>query len=215
MKDGVPQVTRQSLIPGGSVELTHENLFGDSQSLSLSLSSSDWRNPAADLGYQLSYTEPFYAPNTTRNVQVFNTRKMSPVFTPGAESDVPPVFVDRFGAKAWTSHTGGQDNKVEHNLLLQQISTVDENGQAVVKGTKVARGYYADNGPPTTLSGTGKDTSLSYQGFAAMDNVQFVNGNQLGTRMLLQVRQAGQVQRMIVRFETSMVIDQRVPHGRS
>jgi hypothetical protein len=31
---------------------------------------------------------------------------MSPVFTPGAESDVPPVFVDRFGAKAWTSHTG-------------------------------------------------------------------------------------------------------------
>lgn len=32
---------------------------------------------------------------------------MSPVFTPGAEADVPPVFVDRFGAKAWTSHTGG------------------------------------------------------------------------------------------------------------
>jgi outer membrane protein assembly factor BamA len=70
MKDGVPQVTRQSLIPGGSVELTHENLFGDSQSLSLSLSSSDWRNPAADLGFQMSFTEPFYAPNTTRNVQV-------------------------------------------------------------------------------------------------------------------------------------------------
>lgn len=53
------------------------------------------------------------------------------------------------------THAGGQDNKVEHNLLLQQISTVDENGQAVVKGTKVSRGYYADNGPPTTLSGTG------------------------------------------------------------
>ncbi len=35
------------------------------------------------------------------------------------------------------THTGGQDNKVEHNLLLQQISTVDENGQMVVKGTKV------------------------------------------------------------------------------
>lgn len=70
LKDGVPQISRQSLIPGGSVELTHENLFGDSQSLSLSLSSSDWRNPAADLGFQMSYTEPFYAPNTTRNVQV-------------------------------------------------------------------------------------------------------------------------------------------------
>lgn len=70
IKDGVPQLNRQSLIPGGSVELTHENLFGDSQSLSVSLSSSDWRNPSADLGFQMSYTEPFYAKNTTRNVQV-------------------------------------------------------------------------------------------------------------------------------------------------
>jgi hypothetical protein len=50
--------------------LTHENLFGDSQSLSVSLSSSDWRNPSADLGFQMSYTEPFYSKNTTRNVQV-------------------------------------------------------------------------------------------------------------------------------------------------
>jgi hypothetical protein len=58
---------------------------------------------------------------------------MSPIFTPGAEPDVPPVFVDRFGAKAWTSHVGGEDNKVEHALMLQQIQTVDENGQPVSK----------------------------------------------------------------------------------
>jgi hypothetical protein len=51
----------------------------------------------------------------------------------------------------------------------------------------VSRGYYADNGPATTLSGTGKDLSLSYQHFSALDDVQFVNGNQLGTRMLFQV----------------------------
>lgn len=119
--------------------------------------------------------------------QVFNTRKMSPIFTPGAEADVPPVFVDRFGAKGWTSHSGGQDDKVEHSLILQQVSTVDENGQPVTKGTKVSRGYYADSGPPTTLSGTGKDISLSYQGFCSLDNVQFVNGNQLGQRLLVQV----------------------------
>ncbi len=30
--------------------------------------------------------------------------------------------------------------------------------------------------------------SLSYQNFSALDDVQFVNGNQLGTRVLLQVR---------------------------
>jgi hypothetical protein len=55
------------------------------------------------------------------------------------------------------------------------------------QGTKVARGYYADNGPPTTLSNTGNDISLSYQNFTALDNVQFVNGNQLGRRALVQV----------------------------
>lgn len=35
----------------------------------------------------------------------------------------------------------------------------------------------------------GKDVSLSYQGFCALDNVQFVNGNQLGTRLMFQVRE--------------------------
>ncbi len=39
--------------------------------------------------------------------------------------------------KGWTSHVGGQDNKVEHALILQQVGTVDENGQPVTKGTKV------------------------------------------------------------------------------
>ncbi len=70
MKGVVPQLSRQALIPGGNVEISHENLFGDSQSLSVSLSSSDWRNPSADLGFQMSYTEPFYKPYTTRNAQV-------------------------------------------------------------------------------------------------------------------------------------------------
>lgn len=73
LKDGVPQLSRQSLIPGGSVEISHENLFGDSQSLSVSLSAGDWRNPMADLGFQMSFTEPFYKPNTSRNLQVNST----------------------------------------------------------------------------------------------------------------------------------------------
>jgi hypothetical protein len=55
----------------------------------------------------------------------------------------------------------------------------------------VSRGYYADNGPPTTLSGSGKDLSLSYQQFVALDDVQFVNGNQLGSRALFQVHWLG------------------------
>jgi hypothetical protein len=70
LKNGVPALTPQSLIPGGSVEIAHENLFGDSQSLTVSLSSSDWRFPAQDLGFQMSYSEPFYKAHTTRNVQV-------------------------------------------------------------------------------------------------------------------------------------------------
>eukprot|EP00798_Chlamydomonas_sp_ICE-L_P024402 gene24402-10007_t len=107
----IPSISRQALIPGGSVEISHANLFGDSQSLTCSLSSSDWRSPAQDLGFQFSFTEPFYKPYTTRNAQV------------------PPVMVDRFGVKAWTSHAGGQDNKVEQNIILQQISMVDENGE--------------------------------------------------------------------------------------
>jgi hypothetical protein len=57
---------------------------------------------------------------------------------------VPPVFVDRLGFKAWTSAMGGQDNSVERALLLQAVSTVDENGQPVAKGTKVRGPCIAD-----------------------------------------------------------------------
>lgn len=203
LKNGIPRVTRQSLIPGGSVEVSHENLFGNSESASVSLSASDWRNPSADLGFSFSYSEPFFKPHTTRNLQVrgagavwerqregqdprvhgaggpvrgfgltgwqrcwpceghlpsrtaaerlgvtaaavaavcccwhcdfchhndtdeslrtlvcytgpqlFNTRKTSTIFTSGGEGEVPPVFVDRFGVKGWTSKITGQDNKV-------------------------------------------------------------------------------------------------------
>ena len=63
-----------------------------------------------------------------RALQVFSTRKLSPIFTSPNESEVPPVFVDRLGMKGWTSHCGGQDNKVEHSVMLQRINTCDENG---------------------------------------------------------------------------------------
>eukprot|EP00798_Chlamydomonas_sp_ICE-L_P024403 gene24403-10008_t len=98
-------------------------------------------------------------------------------------------MVDSFGAKAWTSHAGGQDHKVEQNIILQQISMVDDIGSPVTKGTKVVRGAYADNGPPTTLSDQGSDLSLSYQHFTTIDDVQYVNGNQLGRRAMFQVDQ--------------------------
>ncbi len=50
--------------------MSHANLFGNSESATLSLSASDWRNPSADLGFSLSYTEPFFKAHTTRNLQV-------------------------------------------------------------------------------------------------------------------------------------------------
>lgn len=186
---GLPRLNRQSVIPGGSVELTHCNLFGDAQFMSLSMSASDWRNPGQDLGFELSYTEPIWKPNRDRNLQVFTTRKMSPVFTAGGEGEVPPVFVDRFGAKAWSTYIGGNDTVVEQAVILQRVGTTDENGAPTLKGTKVSRGYYADNGPPTTLSDSGRDLSASYQAYVAIDNVQFVNGNQLGNRMAFQLDQ--------------------------
>lgn len=57
-------------------------------------------------------------------MQVFNTRKMSPVFTPGGEPEVPSVFVDRFGAKAWTSHTGREGRDFWIHQLSQRQGTV-------------------------------------------------------------------------------------------
>lgn len=71
--------------------------------------------------------------------------------------------------------------------MLQSITCQDERGQTLSRGMKMVRGGMQDNGPITTLSGDGKDLSLTYQGYAALDNVAFVNGNQLGRRCILQV----------------------------
>ena len=54
--------------------------------------------------------------------QVFNTRKMSPVFTSPVENEAPPVFVDRLGAKAWTSHTGREGVL---GVVLAKLQTLD------------------------------------------------------------------------------------------
>lgn len=77
--------------------------------------------------------------------------------------------------------------QVENALMLQSITCQDERGQTLSRGMKMVRGGMQDNGPITTLSGDGKDLSLTYQGYAALDNVAFVNGNQLGRRCILQV----------------------------
>lgn len=110
---------------------------------------------------------------------------MSPSFVGSEQEQVAPVMVERLGVKGWTTRVAGSANRVDHALLLQQVRTMDQQGQIL---TQVAK-QNADGGPPTTLSGTGTDLGLSYQGFATLDRVRFVNGNQLGTRATLQVDQ--------------------------
>lgn len=62
--------------------------------------------PQDDLSFKLEYVHPYldgvYNPrNRTFKTSCFNSRKLSPVFTggPGVE-EVPPIWVDRAGAKA-------------------------------------------------------------------------------------------------------------------
>jgi len=187
---GLPQINRQSLIPGGSVEVTRNRIFGRPTPITLSLQSSDWRAPMDDLGYAVSYSDPFFGKGTKLAAQVFSTQKASSVFA-GKPGEVQTLFVSRFGTRA-AANTEIYDPsaqkrlQVEHALAIQRIASVDDQGQMVPNAAKSSAGGFA---PRTCLNAEGRDLSLSYSGFVASEQLRWRHGVQVGTRSTIQVDQ--------------------------
>lgn len=98
------------------------------------------------------------------------------------------MFVDRLGAKVLVSEQYSRNSKGAYGLVLEQVANMDETGALAARGTKpLITGEYDPQGPPTSLSGTGKDTIAFLQSIFTRDTTYFVNGMQLGGRQVMQV----------------------------
>jgi outer membrane protein assembly factor BamA len=184
-----------SLVPGGTITYEHRNLGGRAGTLAASVNTKSFLAPSEDLAYRMVYTQPFIYglddPKKTKvSGTVFNSRKLCGVFTPGPSGDeVPVVWVDRAGAKVALTEQYSRNSTGSFGLVAQEISTLDENGALCPRGMRSnAYGQYIADGPPTTLSGTGKDRMVYAQGSLTRDTTYVVNGQQVGSRDIFTVR---------------------------
>ena len=184
-----------SLIPGGTITYEHRNLGGRAATLAASVNTKNFLSPSEDLAYRLVYSQPFvYGLDDPKKTKVsgtiFNSRKLCGVFTPGPSGDeVPVVWVDRAGAKVAISEQYSRNSGGSLGLVAQEVSTLDENGALCPRGMRSnAYGQYIADGPPTTLSGTGKDRMVYAQGSLTRDTTYLVNGQQIGSRDIFTVR---------------------------
>lgn len=184
-----------SLVPGGTITYEHRNLGGRAATLAASVNTKNFLAPSEDLAYRLVYSQPYvYGLDDPKRTKVsgtiFNSRKLCGVFTPGPSGDeVPVVWVDRAGAKIAISEQYSRNSEGSLGLVAQEVSTLDENGALCPRGMRSnAYGQYIADGPPTTLSGTGKDRMVYAQGSLTRDTTYLVNGQQLGSRDIFTVR---------------------------
>ena len=108
---------------------------------------------------------------------MFNSRKLSPVFTGGPQmEEVPALWVDRAGAKATVTQNFSRQSKATASVVLEEVTARDESGAVVGAGAKPgAGGQLSADGPPTTHSGTGTDRIMFAQGGITRDTTRFVN----------------------------------------
>ena len=186
-----------SIKPGGSVFFEHRNLDGWGRQLYGSVSTANFLQPQDDLGFKLEYHHPYVLgdgdPDKTGfKTCVFNSRKLSPVFTGGPLMDeVPAVWVDRAGAKATVTQNFTRQSKATASVVVEEVTTRDESGAVVGQGAKQgAGGALSVDGPPTTHSGTGTDRLVFFQGGLTRDTTHFVNGTPVGARDIFNVDQS-------------------------
>ncbi|KAL6202780.1 hypothetical protein ACLB2K_026485 [Fragaria x ananassa] len=190
--------TLASLLPGGTVTFQHQNLNGLNRSLIGSVKTNNLFNPQVqdNLEFKLEYVHPYLdgvdnPRNRTLRVSCFNDQKPSPVFTGGpGDDEVPPVMVDRAGIKANITENLSRQSKFTYGLVMEEITTRDEQNHILSNGQRVSpSGGVSEDGPPTTLSGTGIDHVAFLQSNITRDNTKFVNGTLVGQRNVFQVDQ--------------------------
>ncbi|GAB4821994.1 hypothetical protein N2152v2_009040 [Parachlorella kessleri] len=188
-----------SLIPGGTIAYENRNFLGKVGQLGVSVNTKNFLAPADDLSFRLSYSQPFIFglddPKRTKlTASVFNGRKLCGVFTPGPNgSEVPPVWIDRQGAKVAVSEQYSRQSRGSLGLVLEEVAARDETGALCNRGMRSVGGPYngqiVQDGPPTTLSDSGRDRMVFAQGSFVRDTTYLVNGGQVGARDIFTVDQ--------------------------
>lgn len=182
-------------VPGGSLTFENRNLGKKGNQFSASVTAENFLEPNDDIGFKVDYRQPYVRGThdklkTALEGTAFNNRKTSGVFHASGD-DVPVVWVDRAGAKIGFHETHSRSSKANYGLVIEEVTTRDEQGQIVTSGRKMLpSGNAAQDGPPTTHSSKGKDRVAFLQGNVTRDATHYVNGTPVGARDQFTVEQS-------------------------
>lgn len=130
-QNGLP--VPEAFIPGATIAVDNRNLFNKGYSLTGTVTTSNLFDPR-DIGYKVEWRKPYVFgtgdPNrTSLGVIIFNTRRVSGVFTPGPWGDeIPPIFVQRSGGKVSLQEFYNCNSRGSIGLVAQEIVTFDDSG---------------------------------------------------------------------------------------
>ncbi|KAK9810669.1 hypothetical protein WJX73_008942 [Symbiochloris irregularis] len=179
--------TIASFVPGGTLTYEDNNMNGMGQSFMATVSTDNFASPGDDLSFQVDLRKPYLRgrrdpTQRARVFSAFNSRRTSGVFTPGDDgSEVPAILIDRVGLKAGIEENYSRNSKGSFNLVVQQVAAKDEQGGLQPFGVK-QQGQALVQGPPTTLSNTGKDHVAFLQAALNRDTTHGLNGSPIGSR---------------------------------
>jgi outer membrane protein assembly factor BamA len=185
------------LVPGGFLNYEDRNILGKGDIINATVHCSSFWHPSDDMQLRVLFRRPYiFGEGKGREedlvLDAFNARRLSSVFTASgaAAQTVPPVWIERAGLKAGLDQHLTRHSKSNIGLIAQQIKTRDDTNALVTHGQKLGpRGEVMEDGPPTTLSGTGVDRSIHGQLSVLRDTTFSENGGLVGSRDMLEVNQ--------------------------
>jgi hypothetical protein len=98
------------------------------------------------------------------------------------------VWVERAGVKMGLAKNLLRHSSSQFAVVAQQIKTRDDTNALVTHGSNGGQ-YETQQGPPTTLSGSGIDRTVTLQGNVVRDTSFHVNGALVGSRDVATVEQ--------------------------
>eukprot|EP01024_Parvocaulis_polyphysoides_P006314 TRINITY_DN1166_c1_g1_i2.p1 TRINITY_DN1166_c1_g1~~TRINITY_DN1166_c1_g1_i2.p1 ORF type:complete len:573 (-),score=95.89 TRINITY_DN1166_c1_g1_i2:1206-2924(-) len=185
-----------SIIPGGSLTVEHNNVYGKGHTFAASINCGNMWRPQDDGSIRIAYKQPYILGDgdpqrTSGNIEVFNSRRLGGVFQSNDPSvETPEIWVDRLGAKFFFAQKLSRHSKASGGAVIQQVSTKDNTGG--LTGTASLpnfQGMTSEAGPPTALNPSGQDRNLFLQGNVTRDTTYLANSALLGQRDTLQVNQ--------------------------
>lgn len=175
-------------VPGGTVFWEHNNI-GHALAANATVSTSDLLDPPNDLDWNFNLIRPMiFGPHDRKRskltVGAFNGRSLSPVFSPSHQKDDggATVNMERSGIKAVITRYMQPSSKVSFGLVGKEVCARDEEGTLVTHGISNTGPFPNVDGPPVTISPTGRDRMVYFQGKILRDTTHDDSGATIGGR---------------------------------